>query len=308
MTIDHLDHTAAVAAEDHHLEGDEQLTTEFSDRLFGAMLGTFDVLTIAVGDHFGLYEPLAERWLTSQELAERTGMHERYAREWLEQQCASGILEVDSPALPARERRFFLPAAKATVLADREATAYLTPFARVIASGAAQLEPLLEAYRTGTGVSWETYGASMRTGQGDANRALFLTSLAQDWIPGIPGAAEALQRGGTALDVGCGEGWSTIALALGFPQAQVVGVDVDEASVLAAREHAQEYGVADRVTFRHADAGDLAGQDVDLALAFECVHDLPDPVSVLRAMRAVLPAGGLTPVLPTARQQVPWES
>ena len=88
----------------------------------------------------------------------------------------------------------------------------------------------------------------------------------------------------------------------------MVGVDVDEASVLAAREHAQEYGVADRVTFRHADAGDLAGQDVDLALAFECVHDMPDPVSVLRAMRAVLPAGGLTPVLPTARQQVPWES
>lgn len=99
------------------------------------------------------------------------------------------------------------------------------------------------------------------------------------------------------LDVGCGEGWSSIALALGYPQVRVVGVDVDEASVRAARQHATELGVADRVTFEQADAGAWAAGAFDLVLAFECVHDMPDPVSVLRAMREAARPGAAVVVM-----------
>lgn len=264
---------------------------DFGERVFGSMLGTFEVLAIAIGDELGLYEPLAGQWLTGQELAARAGIHERYAREWLEQQCATGILEVADPTQPEAGRLLTLPQDRAEVLVTSDSTAYITPFARVIASAAAQLPRLVEAYRTGGGVPWAAFGERMRTGQGDANRALFLESLAGDWIPTIPGASEALRAGGAVLDVGCGEGWSSIALAMGYPDAQVVGVDVDESSIGAARQHAAELGVSDRVTFTLTDAATTDEAGYDLVLAFECVHDMPDPISVLRAMRAAARPG-----------------
>ena len=94
-------------------------------------------------------------------------------------------------------------------------------------------------------------------------------------------------------DIGMGQGWSSIALARGFPTIHVDGFDLDEASVAAAQANAREAGVDDRVTFQVRDAGDpeLAGA-YDLALAVECVHDMSDPVSVLRAMRRLVGEGG----------------
>lgn len=266
-------------------------TPEFGDRVFQSMLGAFDVLAIALGDELGLYQPLDGQWLTSTELAAHAGIHERYAREWLEQQCASGVLEVEDPTRPPTERLFTLPPDRAEVLTPSDSTAYITPFARVIASAAVQLPQLVGAYRTGGGVPWADFGERMRTGQGDANRALFLESLAGDWIPAIPGASAALRAGGTVLDVGCGEGWSSIAIALGYPEARVVGVDIDEASVLAARQHAADLGLGERVTFELADAGSMRADGYDLVMAFECVHDMPDPESVLRTMRAAARPG-----------------
>ena len=269
-----------------------------TERLVTSMLGAFDVLSIYLGDQLGLYGPLADGWTTSTELADTTGTHERYTREWLEQQSAAGLVTVDEPGKPAHERRFHLPAAHAEVLHDTESLSYLTPFARVIAASAIQLPTLLQAYRTGDGVSWAQYGDHMRTGQGDANRALFLQCLATEWIPKIPGAADALRRGGRMADVGCGEGWSSIAAALGFPEAGVVGIDLDAESVEAAREFAGDYGVADRVSFHTADAawiGDEGG--FDLVTAFECVHDLANPVEVLASMRRMVSPTGSVVVM-----------
>lgn len=291
MTLDAAFAAAHRAEHDQPVEHGQSAADAFTERLFDAMLGTFDVLAVAIGDQLDLYRPLLGRQLTSGELAAERGVDERYAREWLEQQCVSGIVRVDDAALPAQDRRFTLPEPHAAVLVPNDTPAYLTPFARVIAAAAVQLPALVAAYRSGGGVPWANYGPLMRTGQGDANRGLFLTSLARDWIPRIPGAHEALTSGGTALDVGCGEGWSTIALALGFPEARLVGVDTDEASVRAARAHAAQFGVDDRVDFRQGDAAELAETEADVVLAFECVHDLPDPVGVLAAMRAAAAPG-----------------
>ena len=278
--------------------GSPDSTAALTQRLVSSMLGAFDVLSIYLGDQLGLYAPLAHGWVTSGELAETTGVHERYAREWLEQQSAAGLVAVDDPAKPAPERRFHLPSGHAEVLHDTESLAYLTPFARVIAASAVQLPALLEAYRSGGGVPWAQYGDHMRSGQGDANRALFLHCLASEWIPRMPGAAEALRGGGRMADVGCGEGWSSIAAALGFPRARVVGIDVDVESVEAARRFASDYVVADRVAFHTADAawsGDEAGYD--LVTAFECVHDMANPVEVLASMRRMVSPTGSVVVM-----------
>jgi ubiquinone/menaquinone biosynthesis C-methylase UbiE len=89
------------------------------------------------------------------------------------------------------------------------------------------------------------------------------------------------------LDIGCGHGWSSIALARAYPQAQVDGFDPDELSVQRAKQHAAEAGLDDRVRFHRADAASMVGP-ADLAMAFECVHDMSDPVSVLGAARRAL--------------------
>ncbi len=269
-------------------------TEDFADRVFGSLLGALDTVSIFVGEQLGLYDALHRRGpLTFDEAAGHTGTHPRYAREWLEQQTVAGLIEVEDATAPADERRYRLPDAYAEVLCNPDSLSYLTPFARVLAAAAIQLPALLEAYRTGRGVGWETFGPLMRTGQADANRPLFLQLLGRDWLGSLPQVDARLRAGGRVADIGCGEGWSSIGIALAYPTAQVDGYDVDDASVDAARRHAQEHGVSDRVRFTRVDAGALpATGDYDLVAAFECVHDVPDPVSVLAgARRLVTPDG-----------------
>jgi 2-polyprenyl-3-methyl-5-hydroxy-6-metoxy-1,4-benzoquinol methylase len=273
-------------------------TDALLDHLFDSALGAFDTLSVFVGDQLGLYEALRRHGpLTPDGLAVRTGMHPRYAREWLEQQTVAGILHVQDASAPADDRCFVLPAEHAAVLADRDSLAFFAPFARVIGAAAIQLPALLEAYRTGGGVGWSEYGEAMRTGQADANRPLFLRALGTDWLPSLPDVHRRLGDGGRVADVGCGDGWSSVGVALGYPAATVDGFDLDEASVQAATRNAAAYGVADRVRFRAVDAATVAAGEYDLVTAFECVHDLADPVGVLAAMRRLVAPGGTVLVM-----------
>ncbi|HKJ10796.1 MAG TPA: class I SAM-dependent methyltransferase [Ornithinimicrobium sp.] len=269
----------------------------FLERLSESMLGALDVLSVYLGDQLGLYDQLVDRRLTSAELAERAGVHERYAREWLEQQTVCQIVDCDDPHASSAQRRYGLSGAHAEVLADRDSLAYLVPFFRVIASSAVRLPALLEAYRSGGGVSWAQYGEAMRTGQADANRPLFLHEMGRSWLPSLPGVHQKLGAGGRVADIGCGEGWSAIAMALAYPNVRVDGMDLDAESIEAARGHAAAYGVGDRVRFHLIDAASAPQGDYDLVTAFECVHDMADPVAVLSAMRQLAAHGATVLVM-----------
>jgi SAM-dependent methyltransferase len=269
-----------------------------AERVFEAMLGAMDTFVMHIGHRLGYYQSLAKEGpATSAELAARTETHERYAREWLEHQTIGGVLEVDDPAKPASERRYTLPAAHADVLVDRDSVRYSTPFMHVLAAVGPMLPALADAYRTGGGVSWEQFGDLIREGQAEANRPLFL-SMMPDMLAGVDDIGAMLRGGGRVADVGCGYGWSSIGLAAAFPNVQVDGFDLDTPSIEAARKHASEAGVADRVRFHDVDAGDegIAG-DYDLAIACECVHDMPDPVSVLATMRRLTGPDGTVVVM-----------
>lgn len=269
-------------------------TDEIADKLFEAILGSFEVQAAYLGDRLGWYEALGESGpLTSVELAQRTDSDERYAREWLEHQTVSGYLAVvDATAGPV-ERRYYLPETHRPVFADRDSLTYLLPFARMTAGFGQSLDDLVEVYRHGGGVSWAHHGADGRESQADANRPMFLQLLAQEYLASIPAVDEALRNGGRVADVGCGFGWSSIGIARAYPTATVDGYDVDGPSVEAARESAAEYDVADRVTFTEVDLSALDHDQLnelgsyDLVLALECIHDMPDPVSVLAGMRAL---------------------
>ena len=280
---------------------DEAQRDALAERLFGAALGAYELMTVHLGDRLGYYRALAGGGeVTSAELARETGTDERYAREWLEQQAVAGILEVDDVAAVAAERHYRLPAGHAEVLVDRDSLAHLTPMARYGVSFAQTLPAIEDAFRSGGGVAWEDFGALAREAQGDVNRPLFTNLLGSEWLPAIEDVHGRLQADPPArvADVACGAGWSSIAIARAYPNVTVDGYDLDVASVELARANVAESEVADRVTVQLRDAGDpeLAGS-YQLVTVFEAVHDMSQPVEVLRSLRGLVAEDGAVIVM-----------
>lgn len=274
----------------------EEQRDAFIERLFRSTAGVFDMFSLYIGDKLGYYRWLAHDGpLTSDELAYRTWTAERYVREWLEQQTVSGIIEVDDPTAEAYLCRYSLPAAHAEVLTDRDSLNYLAPLAQLLVAVTRPLDALLQAYRSGGGVPYSAYGRDMVEGQAGINRATFLQEIGASWLPSIAGVHARLQADPPArvADFGCGAGWSTLGIARAYPKAVVDGIDIDEPSIQMAKANAQEMGLTGRVNFYAHDAGDpgLAGQ-YDLVTAFECVHDMSDPVAALRTMRRLTGENG----------------
>lgn len=284
---------------------------EFAERIVGLLSPATDLFTIELGRRFGLYRALHERGdMTADALAAASGIAPRYAREWLEQQAAAGYLAVDRPDATAVERRFSIPGHHVPVLVDETHPAHVAPVAGLLAGIALAFPELVADFRRGRGVAFHEYGAELRHGLGGLNRPTFTYEM-RGWIEHLPGRADQLDLGGSVLDAGCGVGWSTIAIATAFPKARVVGLDLDEASIDEAREHAMAAGVADRVSFVLGDAADaealrragrvasgategeqVASTGFDLVTVFEALHDMGRPVDALTAFRAALAPDG----------------
>ena len=266
------------------------------DRLLESTRGLLAIYSMYLGDRLGLYAALAgAEALTSTELASQTGTKERYVREWLEHQTVAGILEVEDAAVDAANRRFFIPEGHKEVVADSDSLFYLAPLGRLAVGATRPIDDVLAAFRHGGGVPYSAYGANLREGEADLNRPMYLHQLGTEWLPSIEDVHARLSADPPAriADVGCGQGWSSIGMAKSYPRVRVDGLDLDEPSIEQARTNATKSGVADRVTFQVRDAGDpgLAGR-YDLVTAFECVHDMSDPVSALRAMRGLVAENG----------------
>jgi len=273
---------------------DEEAIGALAGRVFEGGVAAFELIVVELGRQLGLYDVLSEHGpVTPADLAKRADIHPRYAREWLEQQTIAGFLEVDDPGAPAEERTYRLPAVTAAVLVDQTSLAYLAPFATWIAAVGGTLPQVVEAYRTGGGVSFGGYGDLVRDAQAALNRPAF-TQLLPDWVAtGVPQVhAKLSEQGGRIADIGCGCGWSTIALGRAYPNARIDGLDNDEPSINAAQRNAATSGV-DNVRFETRDAADptLSGQ-YDLVCILEALHDMPHPVEVLTAARKLLTPGG----------------
>jgi len=261
----------------------------FMDKMLTDVTGMWNVYAIYLGGQLGIYTRLADGGAaTSVQLATDLGLSERYVREWLEHQTVSGVLEVNNPDAGPTERVFSLPDGHVEVLTDRESLNFLAPLAQIAVGVAAPIQGVLRSFRDGGGVPYAEYPADMRTGQADMNRNMFLYQLGTEYLPAIPDIHARLTANPPAriADIGCGVGWSSIGMARAYPNVQVDGFDLDDASVADAQPHVQAAGLSDRVEIRVRDAGDpaLAGQ-YDLVTAFECIHDMSDPVAVLSTMR-----------------------
>src|SRR3954449_2617405 len=243
---------------------------------------------VLIGDKLGLYKAMADgEPVTPGELAERTGCRERYLREWLCQQAASGYVEYE-----AATGVFRLPPEQALALAHDDSPAFI-PGAFQLLSAMIRDEPAItERFRTGEGMGWHEHHHDLFEGTERFFRPGYVANLVADWIPALEGVEARLREGIRVADIGCGHGVSTILMAQAYPESTFVGSTYHEGSTEAARRAAERAHVSDRVTFEVAGAKEFASGPFDLICVFDALHDMGDPVGASQHVRSQLADDG----------------
>jgi SAM-dependent methyltransferase len=261
---------------------------EFMGRILTDMGAAVSGALVQLGDELGLYRAMAEAGpLDSVELAQRTGTYERYVREWLAAQAASGYADYD------RETGLYaLNEAQAAVLADESGLFFGAGGFDSVAAVWRDEPKIRDAFRSGDGVGWHEHSPCMFRGTERFFRPAYRRHLVSEWIPALEGVAAKLEHGGSVADVGCGHGASTVLLAQAFPRSRFVGYDAHAPSIERARKLAKESGVDDRVRFEVASAKEFPGRGYDLVAFFDCLHDMGDPTGAARHVRETLAEDG----------------
>lgn len=267
---------------------DENRVLEFLERVVADNAAAFAGVSTSLGVRLGLYRAMSGAGaLTSDELAKRTGLVERYTREWLAAQVAGAYVLHDPET-----NTYVLPDEHAAVLADSSSPTYVGGGFTMLKALYSAEEALASAYRGGGGVNWQDYGPELSEGVAAFFKPGYEAALVSEWLPAMEGVATKLRRGASVADVGCGFGHSTVLMAKAFPQSRFHGFDFHGPSVEAARKLAEEAGLGDRVTFEVAAAHDFPGGDYDLVTFFDCLHDLGDPGAALRRAEEALADDG----------------
>jgi 2-polyprenyl-3-methyl-5-hydroxy-6-metoxy-1,4-benzoquinol methylase len=272
-------------------------TSTFDDARAEAFVGTvltnfgaaFTGLLTAVGDKLGLFKDLAASGpATSEALARRADIDERYAREWLAQMQAVGYLDYD----PA-SGEYTLPAEHAPVLAQERGPVFFGGAHQMLLGLSDAVPLLIDAFRKGGGVPQSAYGDDWWDGMARFTAGWFENLLLPVWIPAMPDVQAKLEAGCRVADVGCGTGLALIRLAQAYPSSTFVGYDLYAPWVDRARVLAKESGVEDRVRFEVHDVSKGLPEQYDIITTFDVVHDAIDPKGLLRSIRAALPDDGI---------------
>jgi 2-polyprenyl-3-methyl-5-hydroxy-6-metoxy-1,4-benzoquinol methylase len=264
---------------------DEAKLNSFMERVVGDMGAAMHAALIVIGDKLGLFRSMAGAGpMTAAELAAKTQTSERYVREWLNANAASGFVTYD-----AATNRYTLPAEQAFALTTMD-----IPGAFHIISACFKDEPkITQAFRTGEGVGWHEHDANLFFGTERFFRPNYAANLMPKWIPALDGVEERLKRGATVADVGCGHGASTMLMARAFPKSRFYGFDYHSGSIEYARHVAGRDGLLDQITFEVASSKSYPSNGgYDLVTFFDCLHDMGDPVGAAKHVLSTLKPEG----------------
>ncbi len=259
----------------------------FALRVWSYKQGEEVSLMIHLGDRLGLYRVLAGAGACSAaELAERTGLHQRWLLEWLRSQAAAGLL-----ASPDGER-FTLPTEAVPVLADETSSLWFAAGAFHGTLHPEVVDALADAFRSGIGLSYDDLGPSaahrVERMLGPWSRLALVPTI----LPALDGVEARLQAGARVADVGCGAGVAVLALAEAFPASRFDGYDPSQHAIHRAQQNLGQAGHPN-VAFHLADAADLPDQPTfDLLLTLDCLHDMPRPAEAMAAIRRALADDG----------------
>ena len=279
-------------------------TQGFLGQIMGSIAGAMMLRLCAIGDELGLFKDLAANGpATSEELAARTGLNERYVREWIYGIAATGTLDFDKSS-----RRVSMCDEFVAVLADeagplfqgglfRQMTGLMKPYAQI-----------LDAFKNGGGVDYADYDDDWWSGLERSTCVRYRNLLVSQWLPEMPDVAEKLANGGSFADFGCGAGGSTIELAKAFPDATFYGFDLFAPNVDKARANAEAEGVGDRVTFEVADLENQPEASYDVVATFDVIHDMADPMAGLKSLRRVVKDDGIFVLMEIACEEDPADN
>jgi ubiquinone/menaquinone biosynthesis C-methylase UbiE len=258
-------------------------------KMLGDLGGIFSLPTVRIGFRLGLFDALHTGGAaTAAGLAHRTGLAERYVREWALAQAANGTIEFE----PVSEK-FSLSPEQAMVFAVRDSPVFLEgafDLGAAMVEGQAKVEA---AFRTGAGVRWGESAGCLFCAVGAFFRPGYVNNIVQSWLPSLQGMSARLEHGAKVADIGCGVGYSTLLMAQAFPNSHFIGYDFHEPSIEQAKAHAQSHGLSGRVHFETAPAKAIAARDFDLITMFDCLHDMGDPRGCAAHIRKLLKADGI---------------
>jgi SAM-dependent methyltransferase len=267
---------------------DEAKLNAFMGRAVGDMGAAIHAVLVMLGDRLGLYKAMANSGpLTPSELASRTGTAERYVREWLNANAASGYVTYD-----AASQKYSLPPEQALALAVENSPAFIPGAFQIISACFHDADKIEQAFRTGKGVGWHEHHHDLFHGTERFFRPGYLANLTTQWIPALDGVEAKLRAGARAADIGCGLGASTILMAKEYPNSEFFGFDYHDGSIEMAREAAKREGLGDRVTFAVAAAKGFPGNDYDFIAFFDCLHDMGDPAGASAYVRSTMKPDG----------------
>jgi SAM-dependent methyltransferase len=261
----------------------EELGAKITNHAAGAM----GVLLAYIGDQLGLYRALAERPMTSEELAAQTGTEERYVREWLSSNAAGGYVEYD-----ISDQKFSMTPEQALLFAAEGKPGCMQGFFQTIIAAYLDEPKCTEVFRTGEGIPWGDKHACCFCGTERFFRPMYEASLIDEWLPALRGVTDKLAAGAVVGDIGCGHGISTMLMARAYPSSTFYGFDYHGPSIEEARRRAHDAGVGANTHFEVADAKSFPSHGYDLVAIFDALHDMGDPVGAARHVRSTLKPGG----------------
>lgn len=276
-------------------------TEAFTGQVVTDVAAAISGVMTTIGHRLGLYKAMAGAGpVTSEALAGKTGLRERYVREWLGNQVAGAYV-----AYGADAGTYELPDAHVPVLAVDDSPVFLVPALEVCASLWFDREKIEHAFRSGDGIDWGDHHETLFCGCEALFKPGYRASLIGDWVAALDGMTDKLKQGGRIADVGCGHGASAILLADAFPNSRVYGFDAHAASIETARQRAADALTGHNLQFEVALAKSYVEKDFDLICFMDCLHDMGDPAGAARhAFEALKPDGVLLLVEPASNDNV----
>ena len=270
---------------------DSQKAEAFAGRLMGALNSGAFSLMASIGHRTGLFDAMRDQPpMTSQEIATRARLNERYVREWLGAMVTSGVVDVDPPTLA-----FSLPPEHAAFLTRAAGADNIGVFTQYIALLGGVEDAIVECFRKGGGVPYDRFLRFHEVMAEDSGQSV-LSSIESHILPLVPGLVDELGRGIRVLDVGCGRGRIMVRLAELFPNSSFVGMDLSEDAVRNARDEAAARSLTN-IEFVAIDLGDFDQradpESYDFITTFDAVHDQARPLNVLKGIRRALRRDGV---------------
>jgi ubiquinone/menaquinone biosynthesis C-methylase UbiE len=273
-----------------HAAFDPAKAEAFGGRFLTALNHGALCLMTSIGHRTGLFDVMSQSPpATSDEIATRAGLNERYVREWLGAMVTARVVDVD----PATGR-FALPAEHAACLTRAAGADNMAVFAQYMAVMGGVEDDIVECFKAGGGVPYEKFSRFHEVMAEDSGQSV-LSSLESHILPLVPGLTDRLANGIRVLDAGCGRGRVMIRLAELYGKSSFVGMDLSNDAIEVARETAHEKGL-DNVQFVAIDLSDFdrtADPDsFDFITTFDAIHDQAKPLNVLKGIHRALKADG----------------